>query len=109
MGYQPTAPRTSCRRTLRDDSRAVLNLEKFGSWNEIKDWIRAKGRVLVVYGGKSVPTHIFKEKGVPKFIAAEILAILSDDFMERTDGRQLNRCKLQERRGCKFLFVLRER
>ena len=44
---------------------------------------------MAVYGGKSVPTHSLEERGVPKFTAAEILAIFSEDFMERTDGWDL--------------------
>ena len=40
----------------------VFKLENFGSRSDIEDCICEKARILVVYGGKRVPTHSFKRK-----------------------------------------------
>ena len=66
----------------------ICNRDSFGSWDEVKDWIREKARQLVVYGGKSVPAHSLEDKGALArgSAAAEVLAVLSDDFMAKTAG-----------------------
>ena len=87
---------------LRDDTRWNLVMKvvphvireqlifervSFGSWDEVKDWIRDKVRQLVLYGGKSLPANSLEDKGslARGPATAEVLAVLSCDFMEKTD------------------------
>ena len=56
----------------------VFKMASLRSWIEIKGCIHEMARILVVYGGKSVPAHV-----VEPF---DVLSVLTDDVMEKTDG-----------------------